>query len=100
MITIALSYHPLLIKQIEKLNSDYFVDPSFVAVLERINKSYNRIEKDKQLSDHAFELTEKEYTSVNKDLVRQVKLRMESTQKLKDAIHLFDNEVSFDAERQ
>ena len=100
MVTNALSYHPLLLKQIENLNSDYFVDPSFVAFLERINKSYNRLEKDKQLSDHAFELTEKEYTSVNKDLVRQVKLRMESTQKLKDAIQLFDNEVSFDAEGQ
>jgi signal transduction histidine kinase len=98
MVTNALTYHPLLFKQIESLSSHYFVDPSIAAFLERINKSYNRLEKDKQLSDHAFELTEKEYTSANKDLVRQVKLRMESTQKLKDAIQLFDNEISFDAE--
>jgi signal transduction histidine kinase len=97
MTTATLSYHPLLLKQIGSINESLFEDPSFVAFLEKVHKAYTRLEKDKELSEHAFEITEKEYTLVNNDLQSQANLRRESIQNLKDAICLFDHGVNFEA---
>lgn len=90
------TFHPLLQKQIESLDPKFLDDPSVVSFLEKIHKSYQRLEKERQLSEHAFSISEREYTQVNKDLSQQVDLRMKSVQKLKDAIYLFDTEASFD----
>lgn len=92
-----ISYHPLLARQIESLRLDHLEDPAILNFLQSINKTYCRLEKEKKFSEHAFELTEKEYQAVTKDLMLQVDLRVQSIQKLKDAICLFDDGPSFNA---
>ena len=90
------TFHPLLQKQLEGLDPKYLNDDSLVAFLNKVHKSYQRLEKEKQLSEHAFEISEKEYTQANKDLSQQVDLRVRSVGKLKDAIYLFDTEAIFE----
>jgi signal transduction histidine kinase/CheY-like chemotaxis protein len=100
MMTSTFSYHPWLLKQIETLDETHLDDPSFVCFLEKIHRAYIRLEKDKQLSEHAFEISEKEYVIAYKDLQREADLRKESIQKLNDAICLFDDKVNFNLDKE
>jgi signal transduction histidine kinase/CheY-like chemotaxis protein len=95
MSTPILNYHPVLTKQLESLSATQLNDPSIISFIERINKTYTRLEKEKRLSEHAFEVTENEYQVVNKSLVKQMTVRTESIRKLKEVIQLFKDDTNF-----
>jgi signal transduction histidine kinase/DNA-binding response OmpR family regulator len=57
-----MSYHALLEKQVKKLLTEQQLqDESICKFLEVISNSYKSIERDKQISEHAFNISEKEY---------------------------------------
>src|SRR5688572_21448530 len=57
-----MAYHTLLEKQIKKLLSEQQLqDESMCKFLEVVSGTYKSIERDKQLSEHAFDISEKEY---------------------------------------
>ncbi len=86
-----MEYHSILEKQIRKfLTSDYQENEELKNLLDTISKSYHGFDRDKKIADHAFEISEKEYQSVNADLQAQIDIRKSSIIKLKDAIRALD----------
>lgn len=86
-----MEYHSILEKQIRKfLTSNYQENEELKNLLETISKSYYTFERDKNIADHAFDISEKEYQSVNADLQAQIDIRKSSIIKLKDAIRALD----------
>jgi signal transduction histidine kinase/ActR/RegA family two-component response regulator len=86
-----MEYHSILEKQIRKfLTSNYQENEELKKLLETISKSYHTFERDKNIADHAFEISEKEYQNVNADLQAQIDIRKSSIIKLKDAIRSLD----------
>lgn len=62
-------YHKLLQKQIRKYLPDGLVDQANCkAFLESINNSYESFERDRELMEHAFAVSEKEFAEVNQAL--------------------------------
>lgn len=60
--------------------------PEVKALIQAVNASYHAFERDKEITSHAFSLSEQEYRSLNENLIRENKLKMLSIEKLKDAI--------------
>ena len=86
-------YHRLLKKQIDKyLTEDLKKDPSFLNFISAVNDSYKAYERDKELLNHAFSISEKEYQSINDNLNREYDLKNISIEKLKNAIKDIDND--------
>jgi len=86
-----MSYHSILEKQIRKILSEkHLEDPVVQQLLSSISNSYTAFDRDRNLSDHAFEVSEREYQKVNTDLKEQNEIRKASIQKLKDAIRSLD----------
>jgi signal transduction histidine kinase/CheY-like chemotaxis protein len=82
-----MAYHKLLERQLKKMNYDSLIDnPDFLQFLEAISASYNAFEKDKELSTHAYSLSEQEYTEINEKLKNEIDVRKLSIDKLKFAI--------------
>ncbi len=62
-------YHQQLERQIKKyLDSSLQNDEGIKKLLTAVSQSYNNYERDKELSDHAFSISEKEYRDVNNRL--------------------------------
>ncbi len=81
------SIHPLLKKQIAKfLQNKEGIDPAYAKLFEQISMTYASFEKEKDLSDHAFMLSEKEYQSINEQLATESSIRNESIKKLKTTV--------------
>lgn len=86
-----MSYHSLLIKQISQfLDSDLENNPVFAKFLEAVNKSYHSFDRDRKITEHAFDVSEKEYQLATKDLRKQNEIRQQSIVKLKQAIKALD----------
>ncbi|BDQ12877.1 ATP-binding protein [Sediminibacterium sp. TEGAF015] len=84
-------YHSLLQKQITQfLNSALESNPDLADFLDAINKSYNSFERDRKITEHAFDVSEKEYQLATKDLQTQNEIRQQSIYKLKQAIKALD----------
>ena len=84
-------YHSLLKKQIAQfLNNDLVNNPDLTAFLDAVNKNYHSFDRDRKITEHAFDVSEKEYQLVNKDLQRQNEIRQQSIVKLKQAIRALD----------
>jgi len=82
----------LLQKQINKFISDDLISkhPELKLFLQAVNNSYNSYEKDIELSNHAFLLSEKEYRSINTKLAKEIGQKKLSIQKLKQTIQSID----------
>ncbi len=81
------SIHPLLKKQIVKFfQNKEGIDPAYTKLFEQISMTYASFEKEKDLSDHAFMLSEKEYQSINDQLATESNIRNESIKKLKTTV--------------
>ena len=77
------SYHKLLQRQLKKYGADQFMhDEHFLRFIEAVNDSYQSFERDKELSEHAFLISEKDFEDMNHRLQDEVDLRKLSIQKL------------------
>jgi signal transduction histidine kinase/CheY-like chemotaxis protein len=86
-----MAYHPILEKQIEKfLTPEYLSTEAVKTLLETISKSYTSFERDRKITEHAFDVSEKEYQRATKDLQEQDTIRQQSISKLKEAIRSLD----------
>ncbi len=62
-------YHQQLERQIKKyLDQSLQMDEGIKKLLSAVSQSYNNYERDKELSEHAFSISEKEYQNVNNRL--------------------------------
>lgn len=95
-----MAYHKLLERQLKKMDNASLVQhPDYVQFLEAVSASYNAFEKDKELSTHAFSLSEQEYTEINEKLKKEISVKRLSIDKLKEAIKSIETDegISFHA---
>ncbi len=86
-----MSYNKLLNRQINKfLPEAVKQQPEIAEFLKAINDSYCAFERDKILSDRAFDITEEEYKCINTTLKKEVGKRNSSINSLKEAISLIN----------
>jgi len=93
-----MAYHKLLQRQLNKYAGGNNITPdNLQLLLEAVNDSYLAFEKDKELSDHAFTISQQEYIEINTRLKEEVELRKLSIQKLKSILSHFisENKESF-----
>jgi len=77
--------HKLLAKQLTKyLTEDLLGIPDIQRFVQVVNDSYEGFDRDRELSSHAFKISEQEYQEVNDRLSREVELRRKSIEKLKE----------------
>lgn len=89
-------YHPLLEKQANKyLGNTALVNGEYEQFLKAVNESYLNFERDKELSEHAFSLSETEYADVNTKLREEINQRKRTVIKLIDTIRSIENEEDF-----
>lgn len=86
----------LLERQVKKLLPQEFADnPQLRQFLHAINDSYTAYERDNELTDRAFKLSEEEYILINKELKSENELKKISISKLKETIsELGDTDVN------
>ena len=86
-----MAHHPILEKHIQKyLSADLLAVDAIQQLLEAIGKSFISFDRDKKITEHAFEVSETEYQKATKDLQAQSEIRNESIKKLKQAIRSLD----------
>ena len=82
-----MSYHKLLDKQITKhLPESLINDPEFKKFLFVVNQSYIALERDTQLAERAFNISEQEYAALNQQLMKEAEVKKLSIEKLKEAV--------------
>jgi PAS domain S-box-containing protein len=82
-------------RQLKKYLSDADLsNPAFAKFIEAVEDSYASYERDKELSRHAFSISELEYKEVNENLTKEYELKKLSIEKLKDALHNLDEDGS------
>ncbi|MET3022427.1 PAS domain S-box protein [Flavobacterium hydatis] len=83
--------HKLLQRQINKnINDDLKYHPDFQSFIKVVNDSYLSFERDKDLMDHSFKVSEKEYNEVNQNLKKEYELKQESILKLHESLTELD----------
>jgi len=88
--------HKLLAKQLTKyLTEDLLGIPDIQRFVQVVNDSYEGFDRDRELSSHAFKISEQEYQEVNDRLSREVELRRKSIEKLKDSLSEIAADVHF-----
>lgn len=82
-----MSFNKLLQKQVKKfLPEDLQQLPEIQKLLTAIDDSYKAYERDKELSNRAFSISEEEYIEINAKLSHEVEVRKKSLEKLKDTV--------------
>ncbi|WBX97066.1 PAS domain-containing hybrid sensor histidine kinase/response regulator [Chryseobacterium gambrini] len=90
--------HNLLSRQIKKyLTEDFKNHPQFNNFINAVNDSYKSFERDKELTDHAFRQSEKEYKELFNDLKKENELKQESISSLYESLSLLDS--AFDTKK-
>ncbi|NCX96721.1 MAG: hybrid sensor histidine kinase/response regulator, partial [Chitinophagia bacterium] len=86
-----MALHKILQKQVDKtLPAHYLNDPAIIRFLESVSNYYNTFEKDLKITEHAFQISEKEYQETVKKLKVQFEIKQKSIIRLKEAINTFD----------
>ena len=82
----------LLLRQLNKYLPDWKQDDSTKVekLIQAINESYNSFQRDKELSNHAFAISEKEYHEINRKLKFEISSKKISIEKLKEVINQLD----------
>jgi signal transduction histidine kinase len=81
-------YHKLLQRQLKKYGQEELLkNPHFNKFIEAVNDSYCSYEKDKELSEHSFRLSQDEFAEINRQLKDEVEVRMLSIERLKGTLH-------------
>ncbi|MGL5111653.1 MAG: hypothetical protein ACRC6O_03320, partial [Flavobacterium sp.] len=87
------TFHKLLQKQINKHLPPYFQDNPFVLTfLNAVNDSYSAYERDKELMDHSFKESEKEYNEINHNLKKEYELKQQSIANLYNGLKVLDDD--------
>jgi len=80
-------YNKLLNRQIRKyLPDDLAKQEGLQAFLKSVNSSYESFERDRELMDHAFTVSEKEFSNVNNELNSLAEQRLVTLKKLNETI--------------
>jgi PAS domain S-box-containing protein len=80
-------YHKLLQRQIRKhLPDDLIGQDNLKAFLDSINNSYGAFERDRELMDHAFTVSEKEFAEVNQELNSLADQRLLTLKQLNETV--------------
>lgn len=88
-----MEHHRLLQKQIKKyLTSDCLENPLFKNFIQAVNDSYISFERDKDIVNHAFKESEKEYHSINKSLKEEYELKKQSIANLYDTLEAMEDD--------
>lgn len=83
--------HKLLQRQINKnVPADLRDNPSFQSFIKTVNDSYLSFERDKDLMDHSFQESEKEYNDVHENLKKEYELKQQSILNLYESLTLLD----------
>jgi signal transduction histidine kinase/CheY-like chemotaxis protein len=87
-------YHKVLSRHIRKLlPAEYLADEGIQAFLESVSNSYYNFEKINSLSEHAFEVSEKEYTAVNSSLKQTKEVAEKAAQAKSDFLSTMSHEI-------
>jgi signal transduction histidine kinase/CheY-like chemotaxis protein len=79
--------HKLLTRQLKKYATEELSsNPDFLQFIEAVADSYDAFDRDKELSNHAFAITQQEFTEINDKLKEEVELRRVSIHKLKNTL--------------
>src|SRR5579871_2480430 len=88
-----MNYHKLLKRQIGKyLPAHLADDPEMAKFLSVIHDAYTAADKDKELSERAFAISEEEYREVNQQLAQEIVVRKQSVEKLKETVERITGE--------
>lgn len=82
-----MNFHKLLQRQIKKyLPGALQTDPDLQKLLAAVNDSYYACERDKEIAERAFSISEEEYVEINNRLKHEVTVKKQSLDKLKETI--------------
>ena len=82
-----MAYHKLLERQIRKnLPQGIGDEESLIRFIQVISDAYYAFDRDKQLSEHAFQVSEKDYLDIYGRLKSEIDIRNQSIKKLKESI--------------
>ncbi len=82
-----MNYHKLLSKQIAKHLPEHLQGhPDTAKFLAVISDAYKAWERDKELAERAFTISEEEYVALNNKLKHEVEIKRLSVEKLKEAV--------------
>lgn len=82
-----MNIHPLLEKQVKKnIANDGFISEETSSLLVAISNSYSSFERDKRITEHAFEVSEREYQEVLENLKNENEVKKASIKKVKLAL--------------
>ena len=85
----------LLNRQIKKyLSPEQLNDPKIQGFINAIKASYLSFERDRELMNHAFLISEEEFKGVNRNLQYEYELKKLSIQKLKQTLRDLDPELN------
>lgn len=91
-----MNFHKLLERQIRKhLPEELQKNESIDRFLWAVHDSYVSFEKDQEMTDHAFQLTEKDYAEMTRKLKREIEHRKASVQRLAAAVRAIDDTYVF-----
>jgi len=80
--------HKLLERQLKKYSTPELLgNKHFIRFIEAINDSYAAYDRDKELSDHAFMVSQREFGEINQKLKDEVDVRKLSITKLKETFN-------------
>ena len=85
-----MSYHPILEKQLKKHLPPAIQSGQVAALCEAVSQYYDLLERDKQLSEHAFSISEREYRETLQDLQTQHDIQQRSIEKIKGVLLSLD----------
>jgi signal transduction histidine kinase/CheY-like chemotaxis protein len=87
-------YHKVLSRHVRKLlPAEYLADEGIQAFLESVSNSYYNFEKINSLSEHAFEVSEKEYQEVNSSLKQLKEVAEKAAQAKSDFLSTMSHEI-------
>lgn len=98
-----MSFHKMLQKQIQKyLVTEDIPLEKLDRFLQAVNSSYYSYERDRELSEHSFFVSEQELMQSNQQIRNEIEMRNASILKLKEAIKTLqvEDELKFDIDEQ
>jgi len=91
-----MSFNKLLERQINKLLPPGLVNsPELELFLKTVNATYNTFDRDKDIAERAFRLSELEFIEINTKLKSEINLRKKSTEKLNETLGVITGEKKF-----
>ena len=82
-----MNYHKLLSKQVARYLPDAIQGSAELEkFLSVVSESYRALERDRELAERAFSISEDEYVELNTKLQHEVDVKKQSVEKLREAV--------------